>query len=375
METGQVNRRAQGGEMFNKEFEVTLHKASADQMKAKPDQSRLGFGQFFTDHMFTMRWNRQNGWHDAAIEPYSNFSLDPAAMVFHYGQAIFEGMKAYRGKDDQIFLFRPADNFARMNQSALRICMPRFPQDRVLQALRAMVYLDQEWVPNTPGATLYIRPTMIATEPALGLRPAEEYLFFIICCPVGAYYAEGFSPTRIYVEDQYVRAVPGGVGDAKTAGNYAASVKAQVEAHDKGYTQVLWLDAVERRYVEEVGTSNIFFLIDDELITPPLEGSILPGITRDSVIQLARDWGYRVSERRITIDEVVAAGKSGALKESFGTGTAAVISPVGEFCYREQHVSINGGAAGELAKRLYDELQAIQFGYQEDPHKWRVRVG
>lgn len=361
--------------MFNKELEVTLHKASADQMKTKPDQAKLGFGQFFTDHMFTMRWTRQNGWHDATIEPYKSFTLDPAAMVFHYGQAIFEGMKAYRGKDDQIFLFRPSDNLTRMNQSAQRICMPRFPQDRVLQALRAMVYLDQEWVPSTPGATLYIRPTMIATEPALGLRPAEEYLFFIICCPVGAYYAEGFSPTRIYVEDKYVRAVPGGVGDAKTAGNYAASVKAQVEAHDRGYTQVLWLDAVERRYVEEVGTSNIFFLIDDELITPPLEGSILPGITRDSVIQLARDWGYQVSERRITIDEVVAAGKSGALKESFGTGTAAVISPVGEFCYREQHLQINGGKAGDLAKRLHDELQALQFGYLDDPHKWRVRVG
>ncbi|ADW18827.1 branched chain amino acid aminotransferase apoenzyme [Desulfobulbus propionicus DSM 2032] len=361
--------------MFNKELEVTLHKASADQLKPKPDQNSLGFGQFFTDHMFTMRWNRRQGWHDAVIEPYRNFELDPAAMVFHYGQAIFEGMKAYRSKDDQIFLFRPADNFTRMNQSALRICMPRFPQDRVLQALRAMVYLDQEWVPKTPGATLYIRPTMIATEPALGLRPAEEYLFFIICCPVGAYYAEGFAPTRIYVEDQYVRAVPGGVGNAKTAGNYAASVKAQVEAHDKGYTQVLWLDAVERRYIEEVGTSNIFFLIDGELITPPLEGSILPGITRDSVLQLARDWGYPVSERRITIDEVIAASKNGTLQESFGTGTAAVISPVGEFCYRDQHIQLNGGTTGPLAQRLFDELQAIQFGDREDPHKWRVRVG
>ena len=361
--------------MLNKDLEVTLQKASADQLKPKPDQSKLGFGQFFTDHMFTMRWNRQNGWHDATIEPYHSFELDPAAMVFHYGQAIFEGMKAYRGKDDQIFLFRPQDNFTRMNQSAVRICMPRFPQERVLQALRAMVYLDQEWVPRAPGATLYIRPTMIATEPALGLRPAEEYLFFIIGCPVGAYYAEGFSPTRIYVEDKYVRAVPGGVGDAKTAGNYAASVKAQVEAHEKGFTQVLWLDAVERRYVEEVGTSNIFFLIDGELITPPLEGSILPGITRDSVLQLARDWGYKVSERRITIDEVISAGKKGSLQESFGTGTAAVISPVGELCYRDEHLQINGGATGELATRLFEELQAIQYGHREDPHKWRVRVG
>ncbi|QQG65250.1 branched-chain amino acid aminotransferase [Desulfobulbus oligotrophicus] len=361
--------------MFNNDLEVTLHKASADQLKPKPDQSNLGFGQFFTDHMFTMRWNRQEGWHDAAIEPYQAFALDPAAMVFHYGQAIFEGMKAYRGPDNQIFLFRPMDNFIRMNESAQRMCMPRFPLDRVLQALRALVYLDQDWVPRTPGATLYIRPTMIATEPALGLRAAENYLFFIICCPVGAYYSEGFAPTTIYVEGDYVRSVPGGVGNAKTSGNYAASLKAQSAAQAKGFTQVLWLDAVERRYIEEVGTSNIFFLIDGELITPPLEGSILPGITRDSVLQLARDWGYRVSERRLTIDEVIEAGEKGTLQESFGTGTAAVISPVGELFYQDERIRINNGTAGELSTRLFEELQAIQFGTREDPHKWRVRVG
>lgn len=361
--------------MCNSDIEVALQKASTGQLKPKPDQSALGFGRFFTDHMFTMRWNRQNGWHEASIEPYQPFLLDPAAMVFHYGQAIFEGMKAYRGKDDQIFLFRPQDNFTRMNQSAVRMCMPRFPQERVLQALRAMVYLDQEWVPGALGATLYIRPTMIASEPALGLRPAEEYLFFIICCPVGAYYTGGFGPTKIYVEDNAARAVPGGVGSAKTAGNYAASLKVQSQAHDKGFTQVLWLDAVEHRFIEEVGTSNIFFLIDDELITPPLEGSILPGITRDSVLQLARDWGYSVSERRIAIDEVMVAGKQGTLRESFGTGTAAVISPVGELSYRGEVIQVNNGVAGELATRLFEELQALQFGYREDPHKWRVRVG
>ena len=361
--------------MLHKDLEVTLHKAAAEELKPKPDQDRLGFGQFFADHMFTMRWNRQQGWHEARIEAYRSFELEPAAMVFHYGQAIFEGMKAYRGADDQIFLFRPDDNLSRMNQSAQRMCMPRFPQERVLQALRAMIYLDQEWVPSAPGATLYIRPTMIATDPVIGLRPAEEYLFFIICCPVGAYYTGGFSPTRIYVEDKYVRAVPGGVGFAKTAGNYAASLKAQAEAHNKGFTQVLWLDAVEHRYVEEVGTSNIFFVINDELITPPLEGSILPGVTRDSVLQLARDWGCTIRERRITIDEVVAAGESGTLTESFGTGTAAVISPVGEFCYRDKTIRINDGQPGPLATRLYEELQAIQFGSGEDLHKWRVRVG
>jgi len=369
------NRCAQGGKMLDKELEVTLQKAATDQLKSKPDQDNLGFGQFFTDHMFTMRWDRRQGWHDATIEPYRPFAVDPAAMVFHYGQAIFEGMKAYRGKDDQIFLFRPQDNLSRMNQSALRMCMPRFPQDRILQALRAMVYLDQGWVPRAPGATLYIRPTMIATESALGLRAAEEYLFFIICCPVGAYYAEGFSPTRIYVEDRYARSIPGGAGNVKAAGNYAASLKAQTLAHDKGYAQVLWLDAVEHKYVEEVGSSNIFFLINGEVITPSLEGSILPGITRDSVLQLARDWGYPVKERRISIDEILAAGKDGTLQEGFGTGTAAAISPVGEFCYREERIQINGGVAGALSKRLYDELQAIQFGEREDLHKWRVRVG
>ncbi len=361
--------------MVNRELEIALNKVPDDQLKQKPDLDSLGFGQYFTDHMFMMRWNREKGWHDAVIQPYQSFNLDPASMVFHYGQAIFEGMKAYRSKSGQLSLFRPGDNLARMNKSATRICMPRFPEERILQALRALIYLDQDWVPAAEGATLYIRPTMIATEPMLGLRPSEEYIFFIINSPVGAYYAEGFNPTKIYVEDEYVRAVPGGVGNAKTAGNYAASVRAQVEAQKKGFTQVLWLDAVERKYVEEVGTSNIFFLIDDELVTPPLEGSILPGITRDSVIQLARDWGYTVNERQVTIDEVVAGCESGALKESFGTGTAAVIAPVGEFCYRGQTYTVNNSTTGELAKRLYRELQAIQYGDQEDPHNWVVRVG
>lgn len=361
--------------MLNNDLEVTVNKATDAQMRPKPDQHKLGFGQYFTDHMFTMRWNREQGWHDATIQPYANFSLDPAAMVFHYGQAIFEGMKAYRGKDGSLYLFRPMENFKRMNNSAVRLCMPRFPEERMLQILKSLVYLDRDWVPSVPGASLYIRPTMIAVEPGLGMRPAGDYLFFIICSPVGAYYAEGFGPTRIYVEDNYVRSVRGGVGNVKTAGNYAASVKAQEEAHEKGYTQVLWLDAIERRYVEEVGTSNIFFLINDELVTAPLEGSILPGITRNSVIQLAKDWGYTVHERHLSIDEVIAAAKSGALKESFGTGTAAVISPVGELCYKGEPVTVSGGQVGPLSKRLFEELQAVQFGDHQDPHNWRVRVG
>ncbi|HHD56639.1 MAG TPA: branched-chain amino acid aminotransferase, partial [Desulfobulbaceae bacterium] len=316
--------------MLKTELEISVRKAAPEQLKKKPDQNALGFGQYFTDHMFVMRWSREQGWHDAQLQPYQNFSIDPAAMVFHYGQAIFEGLKAYRGKSGNILLFRPTNNFERMNQSAVRMCMPRIPVDRILQALKALVYLDRDWVPNTDGATLYLRPTMIASEPALGLRPANEYLFFILASPVGAYYAEGFNPVKIYVEDKYVRAVPGGVGEAKTAGNYAASVKALTEAQSNGYSQVLWLDALEHKYIEEVGTSNAFFVINDELITPPLAGTILPGITRDSVLQLARDWGMHVNERRISIDEVVEAAGDGSLQEVFSTGTAAVISPLGE---------------------------------------------
>lgn len=357
------------------DLEVILKKVDDKQKKEKPDQNKLGFGIHFTDHMFLMKWTYEEGWHDAEICPYKDFCLDPAAMIFHYGQAIFEGMKAYKDNDGQIYLFRPEDNFERMNQSAARMCMPRIPVESVMKALKAMLYLDRDWIPTAEGATLYIRPTMIAVEPMLGVRPAKEYYFFIIASPVGAYYPEGFNPTKIFVSDKYVRAVRGGVGNVKTCGNYAASLAASEEAKKAGYTQVLWLDAVERKYVEEVGTSNIFFVIDDELITPPLEGSILGGITRNSVLRLAEDWGCKVLERKITIDEVIEASKNGSLKEVFATGTAAVISPVGEFCYKDEKYPINGGKAGELAKRLFDEIQAIQNGGKEDPYSWVVRVG
>ncbi|NQS72158.1 MAG: branched-chain amino acid aminotransferase [Desulfobulbaceae bacterium] len=360
--------------MLKQELDITVNKCTAEQCKPKPDEEHLGFGQYFTDHMFTMRWNKDKGWHSARIEPYGPFTLTPATLVFHYGQAIFEGMKAYRGADDRIYLYRPLDNFERMNRSASRICMPPFPKESVVNALKSLVYLDRDWVPRSAGATLYIRPVMIAVEPNVGLRAALDYLFFIITCPVGAYYPEGFKPTKIYVEDKYVRAVPGGVGEAKTAANYAASVLAQKEAKDKGFSEVLWLDGVERRFVEEVGTSNIFFVIDNELITPPLQGSILPGITRDSVLQLAKSWGGKVSERSVSIEEVMAAAESGRLQESFGTGTAAVISPIGELTYQDHTVQINHGEAGPMAQRLYDELQAIQFGRQDDPFGWRVPI-
>ncbi len=358
-----------------KDLEISVVRCDSEERKAKPDQDNLGFGTFFTDHMFLMKWNRENGWHDAEICPYRNFSMDPAAMVYHYGQAIFEGMKAYKSDEGQIYMFRPEDNIERMNTSALRMCMPRIPVEKILKAMKALVYLDRDWIPDGDGATLYLRPTMIAVEPALGVRPSEQYYFFIIMSPVGAYYAEGFNPTKIWVTDKYVRAVKGGVGHVKTAGNYAASIMAAQEANRAGYTQVLWLDACDRKYVEEVGTSNIFFRIGDELITPPLGGSILAGITRDSVIQLAGSWGINVVERRISITEVIAAIEDGSLREAFGSGTAAVISPIGELCYQEKKYVIAKGETGELSQRLFNELQAIQNGKQDDPFKWVVRVG
>ncbi len=356
------------------DLEVTLKKADKEHLKEKPDQDNLGFGIHFTDYMFMMKWDRQQGWHESEICPYHDFIINPAAMVFHYGQAIFEGLKAYRGKDNQISLFRPKDNLERMNTSALRMCMPRIPVEKVLKALRALLYLERDWVPSSPGSTLYIRPTMIATEPMLGVKPAASYCFYIIMCPVGAYYSEGFSPTKIYVSDKYVRAVEGGVGNAKTAGNYAASLLASEEAKKAGYTQVLWLDACENKYIEEVGTSNVFFLINDELITPPLSGSILSGITRDSVMKLAEEWGVKACEKRISIDDVIAASKDGRLKEVFATGTATVISPVGELLYKDKKYIMNNGEVGELSQKLFDELQKIQFGEKEDLRSWTVRV-
>lgn len=355
-------------------MEIRLQKADAGALKAKPDENALGFGKYMADHMFVMRYDEGHGWHSPEIKPYQNFSLDPAAMVLHYGQAIFEGLKAYRGKDDQIFLFRPLDNLRRMNISAERMCMPPLPLDTVFEALKNLLLLDRDWVPGAPGATLYIRPTMVATEAGLGVRPAKQYLFFIILCPVGAYYPEGFNPVKIFVTDKYVRAVRGGVGNVKTSGNYAASIMAAVEAQRLGYTQVLWLDAIEQKYIEEVGTMNIFFQIGNELITPPLSGSILPGITRDSVIRLTHDWGINVVEKAISVDQVFEASANGTLREIFGTGTAAVISPVGSMYYKGQSCEVNNGKTGPLSQRLFDELQAIQNGYKADPHGWVVAI-
>ncbi len=357
------------------EMEISVEKAEPGQLQEKPDFTNLAFGRYFTDYMFQMVWNREKGWHDARICPFHTFNLSPAALVLHYGQAIFEGMKAYKSDDGQLLLFRPEKNFERMNNSALRMCMPRFPVDQVVKALKALIYLERDWVPAIDGASLYLRPTMIATQPALGVQPSTEYLFYIILTPAGPYYAEGFGPTRIYVSDEYVRAAKGGVGMVKTAGNYAASLFMSEIAKKEGYTQVLWLDAREKKYIEEVGTSNIFFKFENELVTPALTGSILEGITRDSVIQLAQGWDVPVVERDLSIDEVIAGAESGALQEVFGTGTAAVISPVGELFYKDKVYTVADGKAGAFSVRLHQELQGIQRGRIEDPFGWTVRFG
>ena len=349
--------------------------APSGKRKAKPaDESQLGFGKIFSDHFFTMSYHKGRGWHDPLIEPYRPLQLDPTAMCLHYAQEIFEGMKAYRGKGGAIFLFRPMENIRRMNVSAERLCMPQVDEELFMEALKKLILLDKEWIPHGSGTSLYIRPTMIATEAALGVHPSNEYLFFIIAGPVGAYYPEGFGPTKIFVTEEFCRAVPGGTGNCKAGGNYAASLYASEIAKGMGYTQVLWLDAVERKYVEEVGTSNMFFVIGDELITAPLTGTILPGVTRDSVIQLAKSWGVKVSERRLSMDEIMAAIADGTLKEAFASGTAAIVSPVGQIYYREKEYLIGGGKTGKLTERLYNEILQIQYGQKDDPFGWRIKI-
>ncbi|MHA1698626.1 MAG: branched-chain amino acid aminotransferase [Promethearchaeota archaeon] len=340
------------------------------------DESTLGFGQLFTDHMFSMKYSEDGnrGWHDAKIHPYREICLDPAAIVFHYGQEIFEGLKAYRSEKDEIFLFRPDKNIERLNNSADRMCMPRVDEEFLLGAIKQLVEIEKRWVPHTRGTSLYIRPTYIATQPILGVRPSSDYLFYIILSPVGAYYATGFNPVKILVEEKYTRAAIGGVGFAKAGGNYAASLLAAKKAKEMGYTQVLWLDAAEHKYVEEVGTMNMFFVIDGVLVTSPLTGSILPGVTRDSVIHMAKDWGIKVEERMISIDEIYDAWKDDRLSEAFGTGTAAVVTPVGELRYKDKDIVINDFKVGELSQKFFDALFGIQYGTADDPYGWRVKV-
>jgi branched-chain amino acid aminotransferase len=342
--------------------------------KELPDDSKLGFGQLFTDHMFNMDYSPEQGWHNARIEPYVPIVMDPATMVLHYGQAIFEGLKAYRTSDGRIQLFRPDRNMARLNRSARLVCIPKIDEAFLLEALKKLIAIDKQWVPRAPETSLYIRPTVVAMDPFLGVRPSNTYRLFIILSPVGAYYPEGFNPVKIWVTDQYVRAVRGGVGEAKTPANYAASLYGAEVAKKAGYTQVLWLDAIEHRYIEEVGTMNILFVINGSLITPPLSGSILPGITRESVLTLAGHWKIPFEERPITIDEVMAAHRDGSLEEIFGSGTAAVISPVSHLAWRDNVLTVGDGKVGPIAQRFYDALTDIQYGRSEDPFGWIVPV-
>ncbi len=338
------------------------------------DPAQLGFGQHFTERMLTARWDPRGGWQDARIEPYGPLTLDPAAKVFHYAQEVFEGLKAYRWGDGSVVTFRPGMNAARFNRSAARLALPEVPEELFIGGVDALVRLERDWIPTAPETALYIRPTLVAVEPALGVKPSEECLFFVILSPVGAYYASGFNPVRILVEDHYVRAVPGGTGATKSGGNYAASLLAGKKAKERGFDQVLWLDAIRRRYVEEVGAMNIFFVVDGGLVTPPLTDSFLAGVTRDSVLALAGELGIAAEERPVEIDELIAGVRAGSVTEAFGTGTAAVVSPVGELGYRDQVVAVGDGGVGPVTRRLYDTLTGIQYGRLPDRFGWLHRV-
>ena len=338
------------------------------------EDNPLKFGTIFTDHMFIMNYEEGKGWFDPRVVPYQSLQMEPSSMVFHYGQEMFEGLKAYKTKDGRILLFRPDKNAERANNTNKRICIPEIPDEDFIQAIKAVVKMDEAWIPTKPGTSLYIRPFVIATDPFLGVRPSNTYLFMVILSPVGAYYPEGLNPVKIWIEDDYVRAIRGGVGEAKTGANYCASLKAQVKAHDEGYSQVLWLDGVERKYIEEVGAMNIFFKINGTVVTPVLNGSILPGVTRNSVIHLCKHWGIPVEERKISVDELFEAAKTGALEEVFGTGTAAVISPVGHLRFEDQVVQVKDGGIGELSKKIYDTITGIQLGEIKDEFGWTVEV-
>ncbi len=353
-------------------MEIKIERATT--LKPKPAPEKLTFGDFFTDHMFVMNYDSGKGWHSPRIVPYGPFEIEPSAMVLHYAQEIFEGMKAYRQPDGGIALFRPWENFKRLNSSCERLSIPLIDEDFALEALKQLILIDQDWVPSAPGTSLYIRPFIIAMDPHIGVHASHSYLFFIILSPVGSYYKEGINPVKIYVEDEDVRAVKGGMGYTKTGGNYAASLRAGERAAEKDYSQVLWLDGVHRKYIEEVGAMNVLFKINGEVVTPMLAGSILPGITRKSCLELLRSWNVPVSERLISIDELLAAMEKGELEEAFGSGTAAVVSPIGEIMYEGRHFEVNGGKIGELTQKLYDELTGIQWGNRPDPFGWTLRV-
>ncbi len=339
--------------------------------KEKPaDEGALGFGKYFSDHMFIVEYTEGIGWHDARIQPYGPLMIDPASPVLHYSQEIFEGLKAYRRADGGIQMFRPIENARRMNRSAERMVMPTLDEEFQVKAMKLLVEVEQDWVPRRDGTSLYLRPTMISHGAELGVHPAKRYLYYIICSPAGSYYKNGMAPVKIHIEDSYVRAVKGGTGEAKTGGNYSASLKAAAEASKKGFDQVLWLDGRENKYVEEVGAMNMMFVIDGKLITAPTGGSILPGITRKSVLRIAKDMGMEVEERRVSVQELFDAYREGKLTEAFGTGTAAVISPVGILEYRGDLIKLSDGEIGEVSMGIYNNLTAIQWGKKEDVYGW-----
>ncbi len=353
-------------------MEIKFTKATT--LKEKPDSSTLGFGKIFTDHMFMMDWNDEKGWYNARIVPFENLSIHPASTVLHYGSEIFEGLKAYRRKDGKVQLFRPIENIRRMNNSAERLCLPQIPEDMAMEILTKFVEIEQDWTPSAEGTSLYLRPYMFGNDESLGVHAVHNATYVIIASPVGSYYKEGINPVKIMIEDEDVRAVRGGTGYAKCGGNYAASNRAGQRAEQKGYSQVLWLDGVERKYIEEVGAMNVMFKIGDEIVTPMLSGSILPGITRKSCIEVLKDKGYKVSERLLSIDELDEALKSGNLKEAWGCGTAAVVSPIGELCYKDVKYPINNGEIGEVTQMLYDTLTGIQWGKIEDTYGWTKEI-
>lgn len=342
--------------------------------KQKPDPATLGFGKIFTDHMFMMDYSVEKGWHDARIVPFGPLSLHPASTVLHYGTEIFEGLKAYRRADGKVQLFRPTENIKRMNNSAERLCLPQIPEELAYEVLTAFVRCEQDWTPSAPGTSLYLRPFLFGNDETLGVHAVHNATFLIIASPVGSYYKEGINPVKIMIEDQDVRAVRGGTGYAKCGGNYAASNRAGQRAEQMGYSQVLWLDGVERKYIEEVGAMNVMFKIGNEIVTPALTGSILPGITRKSCIEVLKKEGYLVSERLLSLEELAGALENGTLEEAWGCGTAAVVSPIGELCYKGKKYTVNEGKIGKVTQHLYDTLTGIQWGKLEDTFGWTVQI-
>lgn len=354
-------------------MKIKINKTKHPKEKPSKDQD-IVFGSIFTDHMFVMDYVKGKGWINPRIEEYKDFKISPAALVFHYGQSMFEGMKAYKTEDGRVVLFRPMKNIERANKSNQRLCIPEISEEDFLQAVKEVVKIDQDWIPTKKGSSLYIRPFVIATEASLNVVPSSEFKFMIILSPVGAYYKEGLNPVKIWIEDEYVRAIRGGIGEAKTGGNYAASMLSQEKAHEAGYSQVLWLDGVEHKYIEEVGAMNIFFKIKGKIVTPMLNGSILQGVTRDSVIQVCKDMGLVVEERKISVEELYEAAKDGSLEEVFGSGTAAVISPVGTLKFGKDVFTINNGNIGEVSQKIYDTITGIQRGIVEDKFHWLVEI-